>query len=120
MSGVPTYYTTPSGDLYDLFVHQFGVEAVRLHLVMQSIEYLYRYKLKGHALEDIDKVAWLMQRFQQFNEEAKPPAPQAQWRNYGASGPQDVSEDWDAPTVGDVSALTWPSPEQQREMQGGM
>ncbi len=58
----PEYYRTPAGDLYDIWLFRFGTEAVRAHLEMCAMEYLYRAGLKGQYNDDIKKVNALLER----------------------------------------------------------
>ena len=62
MTDTPCYYQLETGDLYDLFIAQRGLDVVRQHLEMAAIEYLWRCRHKGQYLRDLEKVRVIVDR----------------------------------------------------------
>ena len=56
----PDYYCTPHGDLYDLWLTHFGEQAIKHHLLMSALEYLWRAPFKGSYLADLQKVSHIV------------------------------------------------------------
>ena len=64
--------TDPITDLFDLFVHRYGLATVQAHLEMTAIESLYHAGLKGQYVSDLQNLGPLLYRLLALATEATP------------------------------------------------
>lgn len=70
----PSYYLTGSGDLYDVCRAHVGYPAMRTHLRLSALEYLYRCEEKGDYRRDLEKAQVLLTRLLAWEAETPGPA----------------------------------------------
>ena len=58
----PSYYNSDIGDLYDMFIHQYGLEPWLRHVEMEAVQYLVRAHLKGSYRGDVAKAKVILER----------------------------------------------------------
>lgn len=64
----PDYYTTPFGDLYDLWRVRYGKDATMAHMEMCILEYVWRASAKGQYVSDMQKVLTIAERLMYWSE----------------------------------------------------